>query len=160
MNAASIQQIKTALKDADKKQLTEICLRLARHKKENKELLSYLLFEADDNDAYVDRVKQEMDETFSQVNTAHVFFAKKTLRKALRMANRHIRFMASKEAEAQILLHYLTNFKGLPMAWQKQKLLRNIYEAQLKKAGAAIDSLHEDLQYDYRRSFERLRQLD
>lgn len=160
MNTASIQQIKDALKAADKKELAEICLRLAKHKKENKELLNYLLFEAPDVDAYVLQVKNEIDEGFAQVNTSHVFFAKKTLRKMLRLANKHIRFIAGKDAEAEILLHYLTNFRGLKMQWQKQKLLRNLYEAQLKKAAAAIASLHEDLQHDYQRTWERLKSLD
>ena len=48
MKAASISEIKTELKGLPPAQLTELCLRLARFKKENKELLTYLLFEAND----------------------------------------------------------------------------------------------------------------
>jgi len=44
MKAASSKEIKSALIEQSPTQLTELCLRLARFKKENKELLTYLLF--------------------------------------------------------------------------------------------------------------------
>ena len=156
MKAASAQDIKAALKESDQKQLVELCLRLTRYKKENKELLSFLLFEADDLSNYIKNVNEQVDETFAEVNTSSVYFAKKGIRKALRIANKHIRYTGSKTAEVEILLHYCTNFKGLKLAWQKSTLLSNIYRAQLKKIEAALDTMHEDLQYDYRRSLERL----
>jgi hypothetical protein len=157
MKAASAQEIKAGLKEKDAKELVEICLRLARYKKENKELLTFLLFEADDLQAYIKSVNEELDDIFSEVNTNSVYFAKKGLRKALRTANRYIRYAGSKTVEAEILLHYCTNFKGLKLAWQKSTLLSNIYQAQLKKIEAALNTMHEDLQYDYRRSFQRLK---
>jgi len=156
MKAASAQEIKAALKGKEAKELLDICLRLARYKKENKELLSFLLFEADDLPAYVKSVNEEVDEIFSTVNTNSVYFAKKGIRKALRTANKYIRYAGDKTVEVEILLHYCTNFRGLKLSWQKSTLLSNIYRAQLKKIEAAIDTMHEDLQYDYRRSFERL----
>jgi len=156
MKAASAQEIKAALKQTDSKELTELCLRLARYKKENKELLSFLLFEADNLPNYIKSVNEQVDEIFTSVNTSSVHFAKKTIRKALRTANKYIRYTGSKTAEVEILLHYCTNFKGLKLNWQKSTLLSNIYQSQLKKIEAAIDTMHEDLQYDYRRSLERL----
>ena len=57
MKAASAQDIKAALKESDQKQLVELCLRLTRYKKENKELLSFLLFEADDLSNYIKKRK-------------------------------------------------------------------------------------------------------
>ena len=74
----------------------------------------------------------------------------------MRIANKHIRYTASKEAEAEILIHYLTNFKGLKISWNKSTALVNLYNAQIKKIKAAIATMHEDLQYDYLRSVERL----
>jgi hypothetical protein len=156
MKPASVNEIKQKLKETDKKELIEICQRLARFKKENKELLTYLLFEEDDLPGYIKNVKEEIDEGFLQVNTASVYFAKKTIRKVLRIANKHIRYTGSKTAEAEILLHYLTNFKGLNLHWQRSTALVNIYKSQLKKIDAAINTMHEDLQYDYRRELQRL----
>jgi hypothetical protein len=156
MKAASVNEIKQQLKATSPAQLTELCLRLARFKKENKELLTFLLFEADDLPAYINNVKQQIDEEFSQINTSNIYFAKKTLRKILRIANKHIRYTGSKEAETEILIHYLTNFKGLKISWKKSTALVNLYNAQIKKIKAAIATMHEDLQYDYLRSVERL----
>ncbi len=156
MKAASAQEIKNALKALDAKAVTELCLRLARYKKENKELLTFLLFEADDLPAYIKGVNEEIDEGFGGLNTTSVYFAKKGIRKALRTANKYIRYSGSKTAEVEILLHYCTNFKGLKLPWQKSTALSNIYQSQLKKIETAINSLHEDLQYDYQRSFQRL----
>jgi len=157
MKPASVNEIKQKLKETDKKELIEICQRLARFKKENKELLTYLLFEEDDLPNYIKNVKEEIDEGFSQVNTSNAYFAKKTIRKILRIANKHIRYTSNKTAEAEILLHYLTNFRGLNLAWQKSTALMNLYKAQIKKIEAAIASMHEDLQYDYRRELDRLK---
>ena len=157
MKAASANEIKQRLKVLDNKDLVELCLRLSRYKKENKELLSFLLFEADDLPHYISSVKEEIDELFAGVNTSSVFFAKKTIRKALRIVNKYIRYAGDKTVEVELLLHYCTNFKELKLDWKRSTLLSNIYHAQLKKIGAAIDSMHEDLQYDYRRSFDRLK---
>ena len=156
MKPASVNEIKQKLKERDKTELIEICQRLARFKKENKELLTYLLFEEDDLPGYIKNVKEEIDEGFSLVNTSNVYFAKKTIRKVLRIANKHIRYTNSRIAEVEILLHYLTNFKGMNLNWKKSTALINLYKAQLKKIDAAILTMHDDLQYDYRREWDRL----
>ena len=157
MKPASLNDIKQKLKETDKKDLLEICQRLARFKKENKELLTFLLFEEDDLPNYIKNVKEEIDEGFQQVNTSSVYFAKKTIRKVLRIANKHIRYTASKTAETEILLHYLTDFRGMNLPWQKSTALSNLYKVQVKKIEAAIATMHEDLQYDYLRELNRLK---
>lgn len=157
MKAASANEIKQGLKELEKKELVELCLRLSRYKKENKELLTFLLFEASDLTVYIAGVKAEMDEIFAGVNTSSVFFAKKTIRKALRTANRFIRYAGDKTVEVELLLHFCTLFQRLKLDWKKSTLLSKIYFNQLKKADAAIDNMHEDLQYDYQRSIEQLK---
>jgi gas vesicle protein len=157
MKPASVNEIKQKLKETDKKDLIDICQRLARFKKENKELLTFLLFEEEDLPNYIKNVKEEIDEGFLQVNTSSVYFAKKTIRKILRIANKHIRYTGSKSAEVEILLHYLVSLKGLNLHWQKSTALTNLYRAQLKKINTAISTMHEDLQYDYLRQAERLK---
>ena len=156
MKAASINEIKTDLKGRPAAELIELCLRLARYKKENKELLTFLLFEADDLQAYIASVKEEMDSDFAEVHTSNLYFAKKSLRKILRFANKHIKYCGDKEAEVQIRLHFCTNFKGLKVAANKSSALMNIYKGQIKKIEVIITSLHEDLQHEYVRELERL----
>ena len=51
MKTAAVKDIKQELLQRSPKELLALCLRLSRFKKENKELLTYLLFEASDEAA-------------------------------------------------------------------------------------------------------------
>ena len=58
MEVASVHQIKNEIKHLEKTELMELCLKLAKFKKENKELLNYLLFEADDEAHFIETIKK------------------------------------------------------------------------------------------------------
>ena len=156
MKAASSNEIKQELKELSQTKLVDLCLRLARFKKENKELLTYLLFEADDIETYIQNVKQEMEEGFAEINTSSIYYAKKSLRKILRISNKYIRYTGDKQAEVELLLHYCYLLKSSGIPFQKSTALSKLYESQLKKAKAAVGTLHEDLQYDYLSQLEEL----
>jgi len=64
MKAATVHELKEKLGHLSSDELLEFCTRLARFKKENKELLTYLLFEAHDEETYIENVKKEMDAQF------------------------------------------------------------------------------------------------
>ncbi|HVG15807.1 MAG TPA: hypothetical protein VM935_12630 [Chitinophagaceae bacterium] len=149
MKAASVSEIKQVLKAKSSADLMELCLRLIRYKKENKELLTYLLFEADDIDAYISSIKAEMDEAFETVHKTNLYFAKKTLRKILRVATKYVRYTGSDTVEAELFIYFCTKLKASGIPYKKSTALVNIYNAQLKKAKEAIAGLHEDLQYEY-----------
>ena len=61
MKAVTVKEISEELVNLSPKELRDLCLRLARFKKENKELLTYLLFEATDEEMYIESVKKEID---------------------------------------------------------------------------------------------------
>ena len=46
MKPATVKQLKDELKTKDSSELVELCINLAKFKKDSKEYLSYLLFEA------------------------------------------------------------------------------------------------------------------
>jgi hypothetical protein len=77
MKVASVQEIKQELNELNKPELLALCLRLTKYKKDNKELLNFLLFNAHDIDAYINTVNEEIEEMFTEVNSSHVYFAKK-----------------------------------------------------------------------------------
>ncbi|MDB5252530.1 MAG: hypothetical protein JWP27_1699 [Flaviaesturariibacter sp.] len=156
MKAASISEIKQELKKLPQADVVELCLRLARYKKENKELLTYLLFESDDTEAYMRAIREEMDDDFASMNRSNLYIAKKSLRKILRTVNKYIKYAASKEIEIELLLHFCTSYKGLKIPVHKSTALANLYQGQLKKIRASIATLHEDLQYEYQRQADRL----
>jgi len=148
MKASSISEIKQELQNISPKEITELCLRLARFKKENKELLSYLLFEAKDTESYIINIKTEITELFKEVNRTNLYFAKKNLRKILRYINKHIKYISDKQSEATLLIHFCVELKATGINLKKSTQLLNLYTQQIKKINVAIQTLHEDLQYD------------
>ncbi|MCX6207212.1 MAG: hypothetical protein NTZ19_13295 [Bacteroidetes bacterium] len=156
MKAASIQEIKQELSETSPAKLKQLCLHLAKFKKENKELLTYLLFESHDEASYINEVKAGIDEGFTELPKTNNYLNKKTLRKILRIANKHIKYMGSKQAEAIILMHFCNELKSSSIPFQKTAALTNIYLQQIKKIKAAIATLHEDLQYDFQQQLKEL----
>jgi len=57
--------------------VVDICLRLVKYKKENKELLNYLLFDANNEPDYIRNVKAEIDLQFADTNFSNMYFAKR-----------------------------------------------------------------------------------
>jgi len=106
MKPVSISEIKKDLEKRNFNELVDYCLRIARFKKENKELLSFLLFDADDISEYVKNIKHETDQQFEEINKSNIYFIKKSVRKILRSLNKYIRFSLSKQVEAELLIHF------------------------------------------------------
>ena len=92
MKAVTVKEISGELQNLSPNELRDLCLRLARFRKENKELLTYLLFEATDEAGYIESVKQEIDLQFGKVNRNSYYFIKKGLRKILLNTRKFIRY--------------------------------------------------------------------
>lgn len=149
MKAVSVTQIKKELEHCSTEELTELCLRLSKFKKENKELLTYLLFESHDESGYIETVKAEVDAQFEMINTNSYFYIKKSVRKILRIIKKFARYSLKKETEVELLLHFCHKLKNFEPSIYNNVTLTNIYERQLLLIKKIIGSLHEDLQYDY-----------
>jgi hypothetical protein len=156
MKTTGLTEIRQELQGLTAARLRELCLRLARYRVENKELLGYLLFEAHDEAGYIRAVKAEAEELFTGMNRQHVYFAKKSVRKILRMLNRHIRYSGRKDTEAELLLFFCRQMRETGLPLDGASVLGRIYERQLQKARAALKGLHEDLQHDYGMELEAL----
>lgn len=155
METATISEIKKALLTLSPRELSEICLRLCKYRKENKELVSYLIFEADDNALFLKHVKQQMDHEFKAIHQSNIYLAKKTIRKVLSTTNKYIKFAGSKQTEVELLIYYLTCLKDTGLPFEKYPVTHNIYLRQMEKIQKALQSLHEDLQYDYQQIIEQ-----
>lgn len=157
MKAATVHEIKGELSSLKTAELVELCLRLTKFKKENKELLTYLLFEAHDEQGFVKSVENEIAEQFSEIPKGNsLYLVKKSIRKILRRTNKHIQYTGSKMAEVQLLLFFCTTLKASKIPFEQSTALNNLYQAQIKKIKKVLDTLHEDLQYDYLRQLEDL----
>lgn len=156
MKAASVKDIGSALEHQPVSELVQICQRLARFKKENKELLTYLLFEASDEEEYIRGVKAEIDEAFSQINTTSLYFAKKNLRKIIRIVLRHVRYSGKTATEAELHLHVARCLRASGIPFEQHPVMKNMYQSQLHKVEQAMAKLHEDLQYDLQKQLNAL----
>jgi len=157
VKTATVHEIKQELLASPDKMLVDLCLRLSKFKKENKELLTYLLFEAHNEEGYINEVKELINEEFNGLDkTTNLYFAKKTIRKILRIANKHIRYTGSKQAEVAILLHFCSTLKSHGIPFNKSTALKNLYDQQIKKIKISLALLHEDLQYDFQRELDLL----
>ena len=148
MKPASINEIKKELKYRSQDQLIEFCLSMARFKLESKELLTYLLFESDNETAYINGVKGLITEQFEDINASNYYFIKKSARKILRQTKRFIRYSKKKETEAELLLHFNSELLRIKPSIKRNKVLTNMYNKQMEMASKAIDKLHDDLKYD------------
>lgn len=156
METAPLSQIRKELVHLPPEALQETILRLARFKKENKELLSYLLFEADNEAEYIRQVKQEIDLQFKSLNRSSSYLAKKTIRKVLRTTQKYIRYSGNKETEIELLMYFCRKLKDSRFNYKSSRVVFNLYINQVRKIQKAISGLHEDLQYDYRETLEEL----
>lgn len=157
MKPAGVSEIKNELKELDKKELLELCLALAKYKKENKEYLTYLLFEAHDKESYAAEVRKIIDDEFVELKKQpNLYYVKKGLRKLLRIITRYTRFLDNPAMKADLHVYFLRSLKDSGIPYWKEKRIVNLYEAELKKINTLVKSLHEDLRADYQQSVDEL----
>lgn len=148
-------EIKKELQHLNVAEISALCLRLSRFKKENKELLSYLLFKADDPDAFVTECKEEMNLLFIKLNSkSHL--AVKGLRKISLEMNNQIRYTGSDIVKTELLLHFCSNYIDYVNYRSHYKPLRNVFYRSAEKVKTAIAKLQEDLQHDYGNMYEEM----
>jgi hypothetical protein len=156
MKASSINEIKKELKTLKAEDLLELCMRLAKYKKENKELITYLLFEAHHEQSYIENVKADIDSEFDTLPRGNTYFIKKSLRKILRMVNRQIKYSGIKQTELELRIYFCSKMKAARVPMPGGTVLYNLYQQQLKKIVSIFEKLPEDLQSDYNREIKTL----
>jgi hypothetical protein len=156
MKAASIHEIKKELETLETDQLNALCLRLAKYKKENKELLTYLLFEAHNEDDYIKEVRNDTETQFEGLSKLNVYYIKKSLRRILRGLNKQIKYSSLPLTELELRIHFLKQMKNHSIPIHQNTLLMNIYQQQMKKIQQIQGKLDEDIVFDYQSDLEEL----
>jgi hypothetical protein len=152
----SIKELKEELSGRSRTDLLGLCLRLARFKKENKELLGYLLFDSSDERAYIESVKREVDEQFELINTSSTYFIKKSIRKILKTTRKYIRYSQKKETEVELLMYFCSKMNQFHPSIHRITALQNLFDRLIESIRKSMLSLHEDLQYDYGKELDDL----
>jgi hypothetical protein len=149
MKAVTVKELKQELKHLTNSELIDLCLKLSKFKKENKELLTYELFEASNEEGFIATVKSEADELFNTINTNSYFYIKKSVRKILRILKTNIRYSKKKETEIELLLYFCLKLTEIRPSIKNSTVLKNIYLREKTAIQKKLLVLHEDLQYDY-----------
>jgi len=156
MKAATIREIKTELITKSEEELVELCLHLAKFKKDSKELLTYLLYESQDEQSYIESIKREMDDLFDQINTSSFYYVNKSSRKILRIVKKFIRYSKKKETEFELLKYYCEQLLKVDPPLHHNQVLGNIFDRQIITMRKINQSMHEDLQYDMNLELDEL----
>lgn len=156
MKASTLTDLKKELGNLSSDEILELCLKLAKYKKENKELLTYLFFEAMDEREYIKNIKTEMDHQFQEINSNTIYFAKKGIRKILRTTSKFIKYSGNRQTETELLIYFCKKMMETGLPIKTNVTLTNIYERVLLKIRKALSTLHEDLQYDYEQELNAL----
>jgi DNA repair photolyase len=156
MKAVTLKEIKQELNTLSTDDVQELCLRLSRFKKENKELLTYLLFESHNEERYIESVKSYIDEQFELINTSSYFYIRKSARKILSNTKKYVRYSQNKETEVALLLYFCQKLKDFSPSIIYSLQLQNMYNRQLLLIKKLVATFHEDLQYDFNLMLEEL----
>lgn len=157
MKSTSISELKKELTQLSPKDLAELCLKLAKYKKDNKEYLGYLVFESHDKTAFANEVKALTDEYFEEIKTQpNLYYAKKSLRKVLRIINKYCKYIGDKALAAELHIYFCSKIKSSGIKIYKSQQIENMYRQELKKINALVASLHEDLQMDYKSDIDKI----
>tara|TARA_R110002124_G_scaffold107498_1_gene259935 strand:- start:5321 stop:5797 length:477 start_codon:yes stop_codon:yes gene_type:complete len=156
MKAVTVKKIKDELSYKNSKELIDLCLRLSKFKKENKELLTYLLFESSSEENYIESVKEQIDDLFDQINTNSYFYIRKSVRKILTLTKKFIRYSQKKETEVELLIYFCQKLKNFKPSINKSPRLTNTLDRQVILIQKVVGTLHEDLQYDFQQEIEGL----
>lgn len=149
METSSLSDLKKELNLLQPNEIVEACMKIVRYKKENKELLHYLLFYAHDEQSYIDEVKKEITTLFNDSIIFSLYLSKKTIRKILKITNNYIRYSKLKQTEVELRIHLCSEIKKTGVLRHADKSLTNLYQRQIEKIYKAMEKLHEDLQHDY-----------
>jgi hypothetical protein len=153
MESASIHSIRSELKSKSQEEILALCLRMAKFKKENKELLTYLLFESNAEDDFVDKIKAHITLQIEQTRHANSYLRHKSIRKTLRELKKYLRYSGKKETEVELLLEFCQLIKTKIPSFNRDHTLQSLVERQFIMAKKRLASLHEDLQFDFIQQF-------
>lgn len=154
MKTASVSELKKELIHHSKEDLIELINKFIKYSKENKELLHYLLFEADFEESYIQKIKTEIGQEFDALDTRTWKTMKKSIQRILRMIKKHIKYSKVKQTEIELLLYFCQRMRELNIRLDRNPIILNIYKRQINAINKALATLHEDLQYDYLKEIE------
>lgn len=156
MSSASLSDLKKRLLDKNPKELVEICIKIARYKKENKELLDYILNYDGEENLFIQKAKDEVCIQLDIDKHNNTKNAIKIIRKALKLCLKNIKYSGVKTTEIELLLFFCIEIKNRYERYYVNPVLKNLFDRQIAKVSKVISGLHPDLQFDYQQEIEKI----
>lgn len=153
---ASLKTIKQELSLLPNQEVIQILLKLVRHRKENKELVSFILFDSKDEASYIRQMKLDMDESMKPVTLSNYATSLKYIRRVLRNTKKIARYSTHNEMEVELLMHFCSILKSKNLPVKEVKGLSKMWDRCIQCILKAISTLHEDLKYDYQTELDTL----
>jgi hypothetical protein len=157
MQAASVETIKAELRQLPPKEVLDLLLRLARFKKENKELLTYLLFESADEAGYIEQIKAEIKEELEKIDGLPAYQYKKQFRKIQRKINKPIKYTSSKTAAVELYMHMVNIINEKKKTIFIRAFLEKNLVQYISKIEKLLPGISDDLAHDIRRQLEQIK---
>lgn len=157
MEIPSLARIKKELQELSQKELIELLLGLAKFNRDNKAFLYFKVFERDNPQLFLEQVKDELELAFMDANVRNYHVAKKSAQGIRRKLNKSLKLTKDKTVQVELVLFFCEQMNKYGFLDFRYPVLENIYNMQLGKAERIINTLHEDLQYDFQQQLEGLR---
>lgn len=151
----ALADIKQALQQATPNELRDLCVRLARFKQDNKQLLHYALFYQDRPEVFIEEVNVRLKEAVETFNYSHAYWVKKGLRKWQRQVNLLGRISGEPWVQAKLQGMYALACYEAASKVAATEVLTNLCAQATKKFYAQVAKLEADWQHDLTRTFER-----
>lgn len=157
MEVASLPKIRKELNHLPPDELVAIVNRLVKYKKENKELLDYLLFRSADELSFIAEVKGMVEVEFETINRQNLFWARKSIRRILRLVNKYSRYSGKPETDIELRAHFCITLRDSGIPLSHSAALSNLYDREVQRVEKAIGKLHEDIRFDYRHLVDEIK---
>lgn len=156
MRSSSIHQLQKELKALPSEEVLEICIRLAKYKKENKEFLNFILFGAQDKENYFAKVKEDLEDHFSQINRSTGWTTKKGLQKMVRLITKHVKQSGSPQTEIELRIWFCKRIRQTRINLDLSQVTTNLFYREIERIKVVYSKMHEDLRTDYQKDLEFL----
>ncbi len=154
---ASLSELKKNLHTKNTPELVQICMRLAKFKRENKELIDYILNSASNESEFIEAKKTEITDLLNDVASHNYKNIIKILRKTLAITKKYIKYSGIAQTEIELLIHYCKRIQTENIKINHYAVMQNLYNKTVLKIEKEIHKLHPDLQFDYSTELEEIK---
>ena len=148
MKPATLVQIRKELETVSYNRLLDITMKMVRHKTENKEFISFVLFDEENVADFASDIRHEISEMMQEVQYKPSYIIKRTLRKVLRYISRYCGYVSDKEFEAEMLVYFCRLMKEKRLHRTPIKSINIIYYKQLEKIEKLLPKLTGEVKTD------------